>query len=159
MALRGRILANGNHEFSIKNWEAYFAPIEAGIELIARDRGLQLVRYDHDSPSWRLKFIHPSGGVGIVAVDALTDRELALRAFVFQDDFAAGRRTTRCFCDRSVERSGSVLPAALNELIDLVLAGRFDGETIVSDGHRAIWSSFCAEEFERAATLGLQVAR
>lgn len=157
-------MANGHSErhvgdFDADDWAAYFAPIATAIDHFAHRRNLRVVPYDHNSFRWKLDFLHPLGGVGRIDVVGYSEDSVALRALVRRDDFLAGVRTINCLRERIVERSAAVVGPALNALLDLMLAGRYDGETIVSEGHRAVWSTFTAEEFERGATQGLQVAR
>ncbi|GMV02125.1 MAG: hypothetical protein AMXMBFR52_17810 [Burkholderiales bacterium] len=152
-------VANGNQSFSLSHWKAYFTPIAPEIEEIAHTRHLRLARFDHDSPTWRLDFLHPLGGIGTIDVAAHSEAEVIVRGFVVIDDYEAGVRTTRCLRDRLLARDRIAVRQLLNEVLDLLLARIFDGETIVTGGYRDDWSAFSYEEFVQTSTAGLRVAR
>jgi hypothetical protein len=152
-------MANGNQHCSVENWAKYFEPIAADIESFASARDLRLVRYDRDTPTWMLEFLHPVAGIGRIAVAAHSQLEVVLRAFVYSDNFDQGARTTRTFQDRIVARSGPILLTALNKLLDEMVLEQYDGETIVTSGLRESWATFTAEEFRAASSRGLRRVR
>jgi hypothetical protein len=59
---------NGNPSFDLSEQEAWFAPLSQVIGDVARKHNLLLEKYYHEGPSWTLRFNHPQGGQGSVAV-------------------------------------------------------------------------------------------
>jgi hypothetical protein len=139
-------------------WENYFAPMAAAIEELARRRHLRLRRYYHDEPVWDLTFLLPAGGAGKVSIFAIFPSEVALRASLRRDDYASAVRTVRRCKERLVGLKGVEVALGVSELVDLLLAKQCDGETTVTRGY-SDWWRYSAEEFERMATRGLEVAR
>lgn len=140
--------------------DSYFAPIASVVEALAQKRHLRLQRYYHDRPVWDLMFLLPtSGAIGKVCITPGSESSVELRALLWQDDYAKGSRTMgHCNAIR-VSRNGEAVERGLNLLLDRVIAEKTDGEPIVAGGYAAGWQRYSAEEFERMATGGLEVAR
>jgi hypothetical protein len=139
-------------------WENYFAPMAAAIEELARRRHLRLRRYYHDEPVWDLTFLPSAGGAGKVSIFPISESEVALRASLCRDDYASAVRKVRRCKERLIGRDGVGVAEGVSELVDLLLAEQCDGKTIVTSGY-SDWWRYSAEEFERMATRGLEVAR
>jgi hypothetical protein len=131
----------------------------AAIEELARRRHLRLRRYYHDEPVWDLTFLLPACGAGKVSIFASSPSEVALRASLRRDDYASAVRTVRRCKERLVGRKGVDVALGVSELVDVLLSEQCDGETIATSGYGDVWWRYSAEEFERMATQGLEVAR
>lgn len=88
--LQNEFMPNGNpkfHEDELPALEAFFTPIADVLTHFASDHNLMLDKYYHQSPSWRLNFRHPKGGIASIDVMKESDHTLKIYGYWWLDDF------------------------------------------------------------------------
>ena len=101
-------MPNGNPDFNVKELERFFSALAAVLEGFAQRHNLRLEKYYHQAPSWGFLFRHPSGGVGKIEVQRVSEATVCILSYWWYDDFDAATR---------FNRSASVEPMPVNSEI------------------------------------------
>src|SRR5439155_15236553 len=101
-------MPNGNPDFNVKELGRFFSALAAVLEGFAQRHNLRLEKYYHQAPSWGFLFRHPSGGVGKIEVQRVSEATVCILSYWWYDDFDAATRFIR---------SASVEPMPVNSEI------------------------------------------
>ena len=85
-------MPNGNPDFNVKELERFFSALAAVLEGFAQRHNLRLEKYYHQAPSWGFLFRHPSGGVGKIEVQRVSEATVCILSDWWYDDFDAATR-------------------------------------------------------------------
>lgn len=125
-----------------KAYEAFFAPVSAGILRLASDRGLKLEKYYHEAPSWSLLFRHPKGGVAKVEISKKEDGRVGVGGVWWKDDFDAGTRSLKWFEEQVVSHDEAAVARGASKMLELVLAHQLGSWSQVADGYKPLWHPY-----------------
>lgn len=138
----------GDPNFNLKNQEAWFAPIAPVISAFANKRNLFIVKYYHDSPSWTLRFAHPSGGTASISVSNYEESFAHIGSVWHYDDYDNFKRYLHWRKAMVVPKIPETISEELQREFDALLQVKYGDWNQVAEGYERIWSRYSKEQFE-----------
>ena len=131
--------------------EQLFHPLAATILAFAKERGLVVERYYHESPTWTLGFGHPNGGQAKLDITCNDDDTIQLQSFWWIDNYKQFTRSLRDGVFRVIARDAEQLSVTLDECFKEVLSWEIDQWSKLVSDFKPYWSSISEDVFERSS--------
>ena len=147
-------MPNGDPNWHVNEFpalERFFAPLAEEIQQFASRHNMEIIRYYHEAPDWRLGFTPPQGGSASIDIRRVTDHSLKLFTIWFVDDFDAATRSMRTGKYPEHQVADVSLRAILKDALAEILSWKTGEWSQVARGYEPIWHEHTREQFEKMA--------
>jgi hypothetical protein len=130
--------------------EVWFAPLAETIQEFASRHNLLLLKYEHSSPSWTLKFNHPKGGQVSLSISRLSSTEAEIQSHWYLDDYEKFTRFIYSSPPSNVTRDSKTLRGEFERQFAEILAMDLGRWNRIVGGYESAWSQLSKRDFEAA---------